>query len=148
VVDESRDCPGVHANVADDARIRRLEGTAYALYAMDCGVASIFKVNDNDSVGIGPTVDVLLIRRHCRVHGFVEAGDSAIRVRSFVDVHVVVGEVVDSSDARHCYLFFYSIATVACGNAAVVSTEATQQIVIRGSPKPNSFEPLACRNPR
>jgi hypothetical protein len=37
---------------------------------------------------------------------------------------------------------------VACGNAAMVSTEATQRIVIRGSQKPNSFEPLACRNQR
>ena len=99
-------------------------------------------------MGIGPTVNVFLIRRHCRIHGLVEAGDSTIRIRSVVDVHVVVSEGVESSDARHCYSYFYSIATVACGNAAMVSTEATQRIVIRGSQKPNSFEPLACRNQR
>ena len=57
-------------------------------------------------MGIGPTVDVLLIRRHSRVHGFVEAGDSAIRVRFVVDVHVVFTEGVVSSDARHCYGYF------------------------------------------
>ena len=37
---------------------------------------------------------------------------------------------------------FYSIATVACGNAAMVSTVATQRVVIRGSPKPKTFKPL------
>ena len=35
---------------------------------------------------------------------------------------------------------FYSIATVACGNAAMVSTVATQRVVIRGSPKPKTLE--------
>jgi len=117
VADDSRDRPGVHTNVADDARTRCLKGTAYALYTMDYGDASIFQVNDNNAVGIDPTVDVLLIRRHCRVHGFVEAGDSTIRVWSVDDVHVEITEGVDSSDARHCYDLFYSIATVACGNA-------------------------------
>ena len=38
---------------------------------------------------------------------------------------------------------FISIATVACGNAAMASTVAAQQIVVRGRQTQNSFKPLA-----